>query len=115
GTIEEARQEYESAAAHMREYLAKNPHAKDAAEVRDRIANLGHAKAADLSTELSSPDLRAPAAAEAPVPGAFKAFAGMTHIPGPGSGDYFFLRYCRAINGRQVRAGITRRSNPEGQ
>src|ERR1017187_9210213 len=81
GTTEETRQEYESAAAHMREYLAKNPHAKDAAEVRDRIANLGHAKAADLSTELSSPDLRAPAAAEAPVPGGFKAFAAITHLP----------------------------------
>jgi VWFA-related protein len=102
GTIEEARQEYESAAAHMREYLAKNPHAKDAAEVRDRIANLGHAKAADLSTELSSPDLRAPAAGEAPVPGGLKAFAAIARMPAPASSADFFLQYCRAITGPNV-------------
>lgn len=105
GMIEEARQEYDSAAADMREYLDKHPHAKDAAAVRDRIANLGHAKAADLSTELSGADLRGPAAGEAPVPGGLKAFAAIARMPEPASSGDFFLQYCRAITEGGSNAG----------
>lgn len=95
--IEEARQEYDSAGAHLREYLDKNPHAKDAAEVKDRLANLGHAKPADLAADLGSADLRATATGEAPVPGGIKAFAAIARMPAPASSGDFFLRYCRAI------------------
>jgi len=98
GIIEEARREYDAAAAHLREYLEKNPHAKDAAAVRERVANLGRATAAaDLSAELGGADLRAPAASEVPVPGGLKAFAAIARMPATASSRDFFLQYCRAI------------------
>lgn len=97
GMIEEANHEYDSAGAHMREYLARSPRAKDAAMVKERVANLGHASPADLSGELDNADLHAPAAGEAPVPGGVKAFAAIARIPGAVSSSDFFLQYCRAI------------------
>ena len=100
GLIEEARQEYDAAAAHMRDYLDKNLHTKDAAAVRERMANLGRTPAADLGAELGGADLRAPVAGEAPVPGGLKAFAAVARMPAPGSNRDFFLQYCRAITER---------------
>src|ERR1035441_9097593 len=114
GMIEEARQEYDAAGEHMRDYLARNPRAKDAAEARNRLNNLGHAAPADLSAEGNDADLRHRAAAdlsggvtdadwrpgaagEAPVPGGLKAFAAVARIPEPVSSRDFFLQYCRAI------------------
>ena len=97
GMIEEARQEYDAAGEHMRDYLARNPRAKDAAEARNRLNNLGHAPPADLSAVVNDADLRPQAAGEAPVPGGLKAFAAVARMPAPVSSRDFFLQYCRAI------------------
>ena len=99
GIVLEARRELEAAAQHMRKYLDQHPGAKDAAAIRDRIANLGKQPKVDLAAEAASADIWMAAAGEAPVPGGIKAFAAIAQVPGtPAYGD-FFLLYCRAILG----------------
>ena len=63
----------------------------------ERIANLGKAPLAGLSTELNSLDLRMAASGEAPVPGGIKAFSAVAQLKGVPSYQDFFLEYCRAI------------------
>jgi len=99
GLIFEARSDYAAAEQHLRTYVEQHPRAKDLAQVNQRIANLGKAPAADLSAELTSADLRAAAAGEAPVPGGIKAFAAIAQMKGAPSIADFFLEYCRAITG----------------
>jgi VWFA-related protein len=98
GLILEAKNDYPAAAQHMRTYLQQHPRAKDAAQVTERISNLGKAPLADLSTELTPLDLRVAAAGEAPVPGGIEAFSRVALLKGTPSPEDFFLEYCRAIS-----------------
>jgi Ca-activated chloride channel homolog len=98
GLILEAKADYPAAGQHMRTYMQQHPRAKDLAQVNERIANLGKAPPADLSSELTSLDLRTAASGEAPVPGGIKAFAAIAQLKGTPSNEDFFLEYCRAIS-----------------
>jgi len=97
GLILEAKADYAAAGQHLRAYVQQHPHAEDAAAVTERIANLGKAPLAGLSTELNSLDLRMAASGEAPVPGGIKAFSAVAQLKGVPSYQDFFLEYCRAI------------------
>jgi VWFA-related protein len=99
GIVLEARRELDAAAQHMRKYLDQHPGAKDAAAVRDRIANLGKQPRADLAAEAASAETWMAAAGEASVPGGIRAFAAIAQMPGEPTYQDFFLRYCRAILG----------------
>jgi VWFA-related protein len=97
GLIFEAKSDYAAAGEHLRAYVEQHPKAKDLAQVNDRIANLGKAPLADLSTELTPLDLRVAATGEAPVPGGIKAFSRVAQLKGTPSPEDFFLQYCHAI------------------
>ena len=97
GLILEAKSDLAAAEQHMRNYIRQHPRAKDIAQVNDRIAQLGKAPLADLSSELTRLDMRLAGAGEAPVPGGIKAFAAVAQINGVPSNEDFFLEYCRSI------------------
>ena len=99
GVIQEARKDYEAASQHLRAYVAQNPRAEDVPTVNARIANLGKAPVADLSSEASTLDRRLGTAGESPVPGGIKAFSAIAQLHGTPSYQDFFLEYCRAITG----------------
>lgn len=114
GLILEAKSDYAGAGQHLRTYVQQHPRAQDLAEVTGRIANLGKAPLADLSTELTPLDLRLAAAGEAPVPGGIKVFSAVARLKGAPSYDDFFLEYCRAITeGGSVGASPTRDASDE--
>jgi VWFA-related protein len=104
GLILEAKGDYPTAGQHLRTYVQQHPRAKDVAAVNQRLANLGKAPLADLSTEVSTLDLRMAAAGEAPVPGGIKAFSAVAQLQGAPSYEDFFLEYCRAITADGLRA-----------
>jgi VWFA-related protein len=97
GLIQEGRKDYAAAAEHLKAYVAQNPRAADVPTVNDRIANLGKAPVADLSSEASVLDRRLGTAGESPVPGGIKAFSAIAQLSGTPSYQDFFLDYCRAI------------------
>jgi len=97
GLILEARGDLSGAGQHLRNYAQEHPHAKDIATVNDRLANLGKAPLADLSSEINTLDLRAATAGESPVPGGIKAFSAVAQLKDDPSYDDFFLDYARAI------------------
>ena len=104
GLILEAKGDLSGAGQHLRNYAQQHPHAKDVAAVNDRLANLGKAPLADLSSEIDTLDLRAATAGESPVPGGIKAFSAVAQLKDDPSYDDFFLDYSRAI----VQGGPTR-------
>lgn len=97
GLILEAKGDLPGAGEHLRNYIQQHPKAKDIATANQRLANLGKSPLADLSTEMTSLDMRAAAAGEAPVPGGIKAFSAVAKLNGNISFDNFFLEYCRGI------------------
>lgn len=109
GLILEAKGDLAGAGQHLRNYVQQYPHAKDAAAVNDRLANLGKTPLTDLASEINTLDLRAAAAGESPVPGGIKAFSAVAQLKDDPSYDEFFLDYARAIN----EAGPTRDATDE--
>ncbi len=97
GAILEAKGNYEAARESLRSYLAANPHAKDATEVRERLAQVGQKRPAEVKLELTSEDLQLAAVGEAPVPGGIRAFSIMAELGTTPSPHDFYLEYCRAI------------------
>lgn len=107
GLILEARKDYAGAGEHFRIYLQQHPHAKDAATVNQRLANLGKAPPVDLSADFSTLDVRLAVAGEASVPGGIKAFSAVAQMKGTPSYEDFFLQYCRAITAAAGPTGIS--------
>jgi VWFA-related protein len=97
GVILEAKHDYDSAAEHLRNYVLKNPHARDVAKVSEHIPKIGKPDAAELSMEISPLDLRLTAVGEAPVPGGIRAFSAIAQLKNTPSNQDFFLEYSRAI------------------
>ncbi len=105
-TILEARGDFDGARAHLQRYLEIDPRAADAADIRERINNVGKTPATGGA---SAPALEAirpvvDAAGEAWVPGGMKALAKMAAMQVEPSYQTFFEEYCRAI-GREVSVG----------
>lgn len=97
GLILEAKGDYAAAGQSLRDYLARNPRAREAAAVTERIANLGKGRASDFPLELSSSELSLAATGEAVVPGGIRAFSAMAQLSGTPAPHDFFLAYARAI------------------
>ncbi|MBI4891250.1 MAG: VWA domain-containing protein [Acidobacteria bacterium] len=97
GVILEAQGNFEAARESMKSYLAANPHAKDATEVRERLAQVGRKPPAEVTLELTSEDLQLAAVGEAPVPGGIRAFSRVAELDSTPSPHDFYLVYCRAI------------------
>jgi Ca-activated chloride channel family protein len=119
GLILEAKGDLSGAGQHLRNYIQQHPHAKDAAVVNDRLANLGKAPLPDLAAEIDTLDLRAATAGESPVPGGIKAFSAVAQLKGDPGYDDFFLDYARGINhggaasGGAALSGATRDATDE--
>jgi len=107
GLILEAKRDFEGAGQHMRSYLQKHPRANDAAEVTERLNNLGKQPPADLSREVRAADMRLPPTGEIPVPGGLNAFSQIARLRRTPSDRDFFLEYCRAITGGGEEASQT--------
>ncbi len=104
-TILEARAEYDGAREHMQRYLDLDPRAADAADIRDRMSNLGKATTgAPAAPTLEALSTAVDAAGEAWVPGGMKALAMMASMPREPTYQTFFEEYCRSI-GRELSVG----------
>ena len=103
GLILEGKRDYAGAGEHMRNYLALEPKASDAAAVRARMENFGKAEATVVAPELALAPSNTLANVdlsqngEAWVPGGMKALAAAAHIHGDVSYQSFFAEYCRAL------------------
>ncbi|HUA87541.1 MAG TPA: VWA domain-containing protein [Bryobacteraceae bacterium] len=100
GMILEARRQTDAAREHMRRYLALEPKAFDAAEVRSRIE---HASDAAPPGEIAkamehvAAVLQLAPSGEAWVPGGIKALAAIAGASGDLSYQNFFTGFCRAL------------------
>lgn len=104
-TILEAKGDFDGAREHMQRYLELEPRVDDAAEIRERMNNLGKATTgAPLSPTLSPIDATVDSAGEAWVPGGMKALAKIANISREPIYASFFEDYCRAV-GRELSVG----------
>lgn len=106
-TILEARAEYDSAREHMQRYLDLDPRAPDAADVRDRMSNLGKTSTGGpAAPTLGAIGTPVDAGGEAWIPGGMKALARMASMPGEPAYQTFFEEYCRSV-GREMSPSTT--------
>jgi VWFA-related protein len=106
-TILAARSDYDGARGHMQRYLELDPRAADAAEVRERMNNLGKAGTGGTTMPaLPGMNTVVDSTGEAWVPGGMKALAKMANMPREPAYQTFYEEYCRSI-GRELTVGTS--------
>ncbi len=99
GAILEARQDYPGAIEHLSKYLALEPKAAEAAQLRAHIPEIGKPGVAPLDpeAELVAANPSFAPVGETWIPGGMKALALVAHFDKPLSYQNFFADYCRAL------------------
>ena len=97
GLILDMKGDKSGAAEHMRKYLELEPASRDAAQVRQRMENLGRPNPGEIALALEKPEPERVVLGEARVPGGIRALSAMARLVSPAGYASFFGEYCKEI------------------